>query len=346
MNCKKCGAPLKAEDMFCTNCGTPVNEGGVMPNQNVVNNQGNNDMTGQMMNANVQNNNSYNSGINTNQPVYNQMSNYGNVDANFNNNGFNNVNNNQNMMNNMASQSINYSNPNVNQMGMANQNMLNQNQQSSDDKNKQIMLIAGVAVAVIVIVFGVFLVTKSLSNSKKDDNAGNNNGSNNTPISSKASSYYKVKFNGFIFNIPDDMLYDVTSNELSIGDEDDTWAATLAVNAYSFSSVKGKMNELHGNLQNAGFNVKPATLKTANNVEFITLEAESEGVKFLLAYTKLGSAYTASLAIINSEGTIDYSILDKIAPVTSTAVLNSSSNSISVSDKFKFDINAIGSAIE
>lgn len=229
MNCKKCGAPLSNEDVFCKNCGTPVNDNSAVQNQNMMNN-------GKMY-SNV-----------TSNPV--------NVDMT-NNMGANNVNsvpNNQGVANNslngnISNQQMNYGNymntamPN----NMPNQNPVSTNGVVNDaDKKKKTMLIAGIAGAIVVVVLAVILTTNNIKNPNKDNNAGNNSGNNNgsevnngsgtnnggsttvVPTPSSTSTY-KVKYANFTFNIPDNMLYQVTDSELMLGDEDETWVAELVI---------------------------------------------------------------------------------------------------------------------
>ena len=352
MNCKKCGAPLSNEDVFCKNCGTPVNDNSAVQNQNMMNN-------GKMY-SNV-----------TSNPVNTDM---------VNNMGANNVNsvpNNQGVANNslngnISNQQMNYGNymntamPN----NMPNQNPVSTNGVVNDaDKKKKTMLIAGVVGAIVVVVLAVILTTNNIKNPNKDNNAGNNSGNNNgsevnngsgnnngsgsnnsgsntvAPTPSNTSAY-KVKYEDFTFNIPDNMLYEVNSYALKIGNEEQTWVAELAMYERNFENLKGTINQIQGKLQNSGMEASAAELKKIGNSEFITVETAESGSNFLVAYGKLNSMYVVTIMIYNEDNTYDYDALNKVANITSNATYNQASNSIADSSKFNLNFGELIKATE
>ncbi len=341
MNCKKCGAPLSNEDVFCKNCGTPVNDNSAVQNQNMMNN-------GKMY-SNV-----------TSNPV--------NVDMT-NNMGANNVNSvpnsqgvaNNSLNGNISNQQMNYGNymntamPN----NMPNQNPVSTNGVVNDaDKKKKTMLIAGVAGAIVVVVLAVILTTNNIKNPNKDNNAGNNSGNNNgseinngsgtnnggsntvVPTPSSTSTY-KVKYANFTFNIPDNMVYQVTDSELMLGDEDETWVAELVISDGSFNKLKSNMGQLQGLFNQNGFDAKPAELKNIGTSEFITLEMLNGGINYLSAYTKMNSMKLAWIVYHNAENTVDYDALTKINDIITTATYSEQSTNITGSSKINLDNGTI-----
>ena len=341
MNCKKCGAPLSNEDVFCKNCGTPVNDNSAVQNQNMMNN-------GKMY-SNV-----------TSNPV--------NVDMT-NNMGANNVNSvpnsqgvaNNSLNGNISNQQMNYGNymntamPN----NMPNQNPVSTNGVVNDaDKKKKTMLIAGIAGAIVVVVLAVILTTNNIKNSDKNNNAGNNSGNNNgsevnngsgtnnggsntvVPTPSSASTY-KVKYANFTFNIPDNMVYQVTDSELMLGDEDETWVAELVISDGSFNKLKSNMGQLQGLFNQNGFDAKPAELKNIGTSEFITLEMLNGGINYLSAYTKMNSMKLAWIVYHNAENTVDYDALTKINDIITTATYSEQSTNITGSSKINLDNGTI-----
>lgn len=341
MNCKKCGAPLSNEDVFCKNCGTPVNDNSAVQNQNMMNN-------GKMY-SNV-----------TSNPV--------NVDMT-NNMGANNVNSvpnsqgvaNNSLNGNISNQQMNYGNymntamPN----NMPNQNPVSTNGVVNDaDKKKKTMLIAGFAGAIVVVVLAVILTTNNIKNSDKNNNAGNNSGNNNgsevnngsgtnnggsntvVPTPSSTSTY-KVKYANFTFNIPDNMVYQVTDSELMLGDEDETWVAELVISDGSFNKLKSNMGQLQGLFNQNGFDAKPAELKNIGTSEFITLEMLNGGINYLSAYTKMNSMKLAWIVYHNAENTVDYDALTKINDIITTATYSEQSTNITGSSKINLDNGTI-----
>lgn len=341
MNCKNCGAPLSNEDVFCKNCGTPVNDNSAVQNQNMMNN-------GKMY-SNV-----------TSNPV--------NVDMT-NNMGANNVNSvpnsqgvaNNSLNGNISNQQMNYGNymntamPN----NMPNQNPVSTNGVVNDaDKKKKTMLIAGFAGAIVVVVLAVILTTNNIKNSDKNNNAGNNSGNNNgsevnngsgtnnggsntvVPTPSSTSTY-KVKYANFTFNIPDNMVYQVTDSELMLGDEDETWVAELVISDGSFNKLKSNMGQLQGLFNQNGFDAKPAELKNIGASEFITLEMLNGGINYLSAYTKMNSMKLAWIVYHNAENTVDYDALTKINDIITTATYSEQSTNITGSSKINLDNGTI-----
>lgn len=341
MNCKKCGAPLSNEDVFCKNCGTPVNDNSAVQNQNMMNN-------GKMY-SNV-----------TSNPV--------NVDMT-NNMGANNVNSvpnsqgvaNNSLNGNISNQQMNYGNYMNTAMSnnMPNQNPVSTNGVVNDaDKKKKTMLIAGFAGAIVVVVLAVILTTNNIKNSDKNNNAGNNSGNNNgsevnngsgtnnggsntvVPTPSSTSTY-KVKYANFTFNIPDNMVYQVTDSELMLGDEDETWVAELVISDGSFNKLKSNMGQLQGLFNQNGFDAKPAELKNIGASEFITLEMLNGGINYLSAYTKMNSMKLAWIVYHNAENTVDYDALTKINDIITTATYSEQSTNITGSSKINLDNGTI-----
>lgn len=108
MNCNKCGCPLNANQDFCPNCGSSVNNNSAMNNNFNTNNNFNSFDT--MQNNNAMNNNYNNGNFNNNFD--------NNLNNNFDNNNLNNNNNfnNQNMFNNNNNNfgNTNFGEPNPN----------------------------------------------------------------------------------------------------------------------------------------------------------------------------------------------------------------------------------------
>ena len=288
MNCKKCGMPLTAEDLFCKNCGASVNQLNAQPNQNLnpmndvgtnninnvpnqtqnlnhMNNAGTNNINNvpnQIQNLNPMNNagtNNINNVPNQTQNL-NPMNNAGTNNINnvpnqtqnlnpMNNAGTNNINNvpNQtqnlnpmnnagtNNTNNIPNQTQNYSNQNSMtikngsvQMNTPNQNMSYPfKQANSTSKSNMPKVVIGVVAIIAIVVLAIIIVPKFLNNG---------NSENASSITSKST--YKVSYGGFTFKIPDNLMYEISNDELIIGDEDGTWMVELMIVDGSFNQIK------------------------------------------------------------------------------------------------------------
>lgn len=275
MNCKNCGSPLTAEDKFCKNCGTSVNQGDVQTNQD-----------------------------------------HGVVDTTL--------------------------GSNVTNQSVANNTMSQQSQQPNRaSKKSNVGLIVGIiALVVIVALVAVFVVFKSLNKNGSTNGNINLSGSNNgtgtvTPTTSTSS--YKVNFDGFTFNIPDNMIYKEADNELLISDEDETWVTELATLDGSYSQLKNNKSQLQSYFQQNGFTANPAEVKNLGGTEFVVIELSQNGESFVGAYAKLNSMKAVWIVAYNQDNTSDLNILSEIAPVISTATYNDTSNSITAKSNIKFN---------
>lgn len=195
--------------------------------------------------------------------------------------------------------------------------------------------------------FGILVLCAMLSmtgcgnNPSQNNNASNNSNNNSNTDTPTTTSTYKVKYNDFTFNVPEDMMYEVADNELMLGDEDGTWVVELMVADGNFNQLKNNKSMLQSYFQQNGFTATPAEVKTLGGTEFVTLEMVRSGVNFVGAYAKLNSMKTAWLVAYNQANDFDYSILQKMASIISSATYSDSSNSIADSPKFNFNIDEL-----
>ena len=206
-------------------------------------------------------------------------------------------------------------------------------------------LIVGAVVIVILIALAVIYVPKYLESDKKDNNGGNSGTepSTTTPAPSPISSqsYYKVNFQNFTFNIPDDIVYEIDTDELVISDEAGTWMSEIFVMQGSFDKIKSNKSTLQSYFQQAGFTAKAAELKNISGTEFVTVELSASGISGIGAYTKLNSMYSLWTVSYNQDNDYDYDILKNIAKISSNATYNNISDSIKSERKFNLNIDEI-----
>lgn len=201
----------------------------------------------------------------------------------------------------------------------------NQNYQASaKNKNSNSIMAVVVVVAIVVAIVAVVVAL----NSKKSSNM-NPSDINNT----NNKSTYAVSFDGFKFNIPDDLIYKESENYLSVGNQEETWFVDLEVMKLNFSQLKNNKNLIQTGCQMQGYTCGSATEKKINGVEFITFEITYYGENFLAAYAKINSMYTMAVTVDNQSDIDDNDLLEKAAQIISSVELISSSNNISVTQK-------------
>lgn len=208
----------------------------------------------------------------------------------------------------------------------------NFNQMSQNNKNLMYIIIGVVIVAVIALV--VVLLLKG-----GDNNSNNSTSDNNTSTPSQVTntSTYKVYSGGFTFNIPDNLIYKDAGNSLLIGDAEGTWAVQLQVQEASYSQIKSKMSQLQPALQQSGIEATAFEEKSFGGVNYITSEVGASGQYGILAMAELNSMNIAYIMVMTINNDFDYSALEIIAPVISSATMDSATaNMAPISG---FDIN-------
>lgn len=315
MKCNNCGMDINPNDAFCSNCGAPVQK------ENVNNYAQNGNMYTYERNASQQDN-------------YQQQS----INSNY---------------------------------GQAN----NYNQQYSKpagvgDKAKMYAYIIGGVILLVIIAVGIYLIVSKLGNNQNnseqtpaqssdqsnnvvsDNNqtsttSGNggtsiNTVSNTNTTSNSQSSSYKVTYSGFKLYVPDNLIYEVdATNGLLIGDSELTWAAQIMIEEVPYEQMKKNKNQISTVLSQTyseyGVTVSTANVETIGGVEFLWLEMEEAGEKYIIAYAKLNSMYTAGIYLKTSDGNTDKSMLANIVPIINTAEYTGDSEYLKMDGKINLN---------
>lgn len=312
MNCKKCGFQLTENDQFCRNCGTPVESSSVQNNSEVLNSQVN--------------------------QGYSQV--------------------NMQQQPNVAQQPMNsYSQNTMQQPNMA--NMYNtQNTQSMNQKPKNNIMFIVIGIAIVAVIAGIIGATgvfkgDDSNNTGNSSNVGNNNdngsaenknnsnnntsgnntsGSNTNTTPSNTSnntSYYTVKYNGFTFKIPTNLVYATDDDSFLIGDEDSTWGAYIEVVEGSYSQLLSRKGQMQSLYQSMGYTASPAVEKTIGGMSFITMEVANGGTNMLLGMTKANSMNIFGVTLFNEDNSYDYKTLETVSNVLSNAKYVGTTNNMS-----------------
>lgn len=210
----------------------------------------------------------------------------------------------------------------------------NQPQPKNNENAK--FIIIGIIIAVVL--FAVIVVINVLGG---EDNSSTNSGlsssNNGTNTSQVNKSTYKVKFKGFVFNIPDNLVYEEADNFLMIGDEDGTWTAQIEIEKGSFAQIKANKSQLQSLMQQSGYTSSIAQEKTLGGVEFITLEVSYGGQNAIAALTKANSMYFMGVTSMNLDNEFDYSLLEIIAPIVSSLSYAGETTNMEIGTKLDMD---------
>ncbi len=203
-----------------------------------------------------------------------------------------------------------------------------------------------IALCLMVVLTGCELGKKEESNSNTNTNTNTNqtdntNSSTNQNQNTVASSGYKVSFEGFSFNLPDGMEYNISGDELDIADSNGNWVAMIYVTDGNFNVLKNNVGSIQSLFQQNGFQAnKQAEIKSLGGKEYVTIEVTQGGINFTGAYTDLYNSKIAWLVTVNSENTFDYTALTQLASVFSSSTYKPMTNSIAQT-KIDVDLNAI-----
>lgn len=221
----------------------------------------------------------------------------------------------------------NYSQPAMQQPSWTsgyNAQPINQAPKNSNTK----FIIIGIIVAVAVV--GI-IVAISAFGGNKSNNSGTNNGGSS--VVNNSNSSYTVKFNGFTFKIPTNLVYETQSDAVLLGDEEGTWAAYIEVIEGSYSQMLSKKSQLQSVYQSMGYTSSAAVEKTIGGMPFITLEISKSGTNALLGLAKANSMNLFGITAYNVENEYDYKLLETVSSILSTAEYSGATNNMSVFEK-------------
>lgn len=189
-------------------------------------------------------------------------------------------------------------------------------------KTNNVLIIIVVAIIAISLVIITWLLTS--------DGIGNNNSNRNSndpvPVTPVVNTT-KVKYSGFVFEVPDEYLYEIDSNGFVITD-DKTWAANVKVGNGSFDKLKMNKSQMKSLVESRGLQATDAVIKDYNGLELVTLEVTNNNVIHIFAYGKASSTKYFAIEAIARNNQADYTILDRIAPIIKGAKYEGDTQSI------------------
>lgn len=222
------------------------------------------------------------------------------------------------------------------QNGYNSQPIYNQAPIQKNNGNTKFVVI-GIIIAVVIFV-GIIIIGSFSGDNDNSLNGGLTNGTDNDS-SQTSKSTYMVKFKGFTFNIPNNLVYEESDGMLLIGDDLGTWMAQIELEQGNFTQLKSNKGQLQALMQQSGVTGSAAQEKTLGGVDFITLEISSSGQKAIVALAKANSMYFVGITALNQNNEYDYSLLERIAPIISTMTYNGEAHNMET--KTKLDMTGI-----
>lgn len=230
-----------------------------------------------------------------------------------------------------------------------NQPMYNQQPQNNNMKFMIIVgiLVIGIVAIIVAIIFGLNnnnknSVNTGLNNSNiTNESVNKDNNSDSDATTVKKNSGYKVKFNGFKFEIPTDLIYENAENSIVVGDEDGTWTAYIEVIEGAYNQIVTNKNKLQGVYTQQGYKASSAVEQTIGDMPFITIELSKSGLNAVVGIAKANSMNLFGITTYNVSNEFDYDVIKILADILSTAEYTGETNNISTFEKI--DLTGISS---
>lgn len=198
------------------------------------------------------------------------------------------------------------------------------------------MIILGI-VAVVAVVAAVLITVMVMSGEEKKPADG---GTGNVVPSGEevpAVSTHKVRYQGFSMEVPDDVFTEEYSNYLALMDSSDEWIATLEIAEGSFARIKANKSQLPALMQRGGYTCTNPKQQTLGGVEYVTTEATISGQVATIGVAAAGSSDFMVLTVVNAYNEVDYSILEKLAPIAKSIKRESYSNKVTIDNRVNLD---------
>lgn len=211
-------------------------------------------------------------------------------------------------------------------MGGYNPNMQGYNNQPPKSNGGVIIAVVAI-IAVLVIGVTVFLVKGSTDNDSNET-------SNTTTV---AVATTKVKVGNYTFDVPSNYTYEIYDGFVYVTDNQN-WQLEIGGSEYNYSQIKAKRNSLVGETSSNGMTYSNPQIKTYSGVEFLVYDATKGNTKAIVGFAKGINNKAIVIAAYNKNYTIDYNLLEKIAPIVKSATYSTSSHSINQNNDIKFGV--------
>ena len=200
-----------------------------------------------------------------------------------------------------------------------NYNNMNNQPQKSDNSVK---IIIGVIIGIVVLLIMIFAIFFAFTMLGSFKNINNKN--------------YKVNFEGFKLYLPEYVEYSIdnSAGNLQIGDQNQTWMADIMIKQAPYSSVMQRKDTIASNLKQSFAQYNPKVSKpkveTLYGVEFILLEVEAGGEKFIMGFAELNSTYIIGFQIMNEDYDFNRDYIENIAYIIKNAEYTGRSSNIEI----------------
>ena len=246
-----------------------------------------------------------------------------------------------------------------------NQNLGGQGAYTPPPKKKGAPVIAIILILILVaviIVGAIFMVkiivdnsdssTSTSSSRKKNntsddddvvDNSLGNKVTNNTVSGNggnEESSKNNVVFNGFSIKVPNNLVYEISGDTISITDRADTFLINMQVKDVPFSSFSVQKDAFADKMREMGVTVSKVEEKMINGNQCLIYEITESGSNSIMALVRVNAKYTVLCQVVDADyTTYNYKRLEDAVSIAITAEETSSSASATTSSEGAIQTN-------
>lgn len=246
-----------------------------------------------------------------------------------------------------------------------NQNLGGQGAYTPPPKKKGAPVIAIILILILVaviIVGAIFMVkiivdnsdssTSTSSSRKKNntsddddviDNSIGNKVTNNTVSGNggnEGSSKNNVVFNGFSIKVPNNLVYEISGDTISITDKADTFLINMQLKDIPFSSISAQKDAFADKMREMGVTVSKVEEKMINGNQCLIYEITESESNSIMALVRVNTKYTALCQVVDADyTTYNYKRLEDAVSIAITAEETSSSASATTSSEGAIQTN-------
>lgn len=203
----------------------------------------------------------------------------------------------------------------------------------SNNTAKVLIIVGPILFGIICLV--VFLLLAKKSEYSYNSSSSGSSSTNDGITQTVSSNYYTAYLGSFELQIPTNIIYEKKGNQLVLYDSSDSWIILVDIFDGSFAELKSNMGQMKAYAESQGMSITDPVEKTQNGINFITFETVESGYNEIVAYAKADEDYYFGFSIVKQDSSIDYSMLNKVTPIISSAKnTGSDSNSIKLDGDF------------
>lgn len=196
-------------------------------------------------------------------------------------------------------------------------------------KNGKTLFVIGVTLVIISVV--VFIGAYLLINNK--DNQKQNETKENVETNDGALSNYTIKYNGFSFEIPTELVATTVDNTLVLEDNVNMWNSSIEVIEGQYNKLLKNKNELQGIYEKDGYETSKTSNKILGKTSFVTLEVSKDGENILLAIANANNTNMFGVIITNEDNEYAYEALNIVGGIISKTKYLGESVSITLGNR-------------